>query len=213
MKHRKSCPNGADQSPHSPRRRFSMTARPRWSSSRTPSAAVHSRVTPFPAASIRRNAAPAVPPETQASSTRISPLSQARRAAQPIPPRLDPCRRASIYRPAKIFNASPGQKQWTSANFASRRSRKLIFGESNWDLPQYSLSWPCSKRGRLRPQRTNSESIWSPMERSGHTNVKSVRRHSHIWRQWICSHADICSLMSLQYSGLLTSYLGKSIVN
>ena len=33
----------------------------------------------------------------------------------------------------------------------------MIFGESDWNLPQYSLSWPCSKRGRLRPQRTNSE--------------------------------------------------------
>ena len=36
---------------------------------------------------------------------------------------------------------------------------------------------------------------------------------AHIWRQWISCHADICSLMSLQYSGLLTSYLAKSIVN
>ena len=51
------------------------------------------------------------------------------------------------------------------------------------------------------------------MERTGHTNAKSARRHSHIWRQWISCHADICLLMSLQYSGLLTSYLVKSIVN
>ena len=33
------------------------------------------------------------------------------------------------------------------------------------------------------------------------------------WRQWTFCHADICLLMSLQYSGLSTSYLAKSIAN
>src|SRR5215467_8883772 len=53
--------------------RFSITARPRVASSRTPSSATHNRVTPYPALSIRFSACSTVPVLRRTSWTRIRP--------------------------------------------------------------------------------------------------------------------------------------------